>query len=64
MALPLSLKGFLMNLWLDTFLGVHLPQPPTLTLTLLHSLHKRRIHATILGPPLAGRRTAYAVLSA
>ena len=64
MALPLSLKGFLMNLWLDTFLGVHLPQPTILILKLLHSLDKRRTHATILGPPLVGSRTAYAVLPA
>jgi len=62
MALELSLKGFLADLGLDAFLGVHLLQPGILSLELLHALHEGGIHAAELASPLVDHGRAAAML--
>lgn len=64
MALPLFCHGFLDDLGLEPFLGIHFLQAPVLFLKFLHAGHQGRVHAPKLGPPLVERGIADGVLPA
>ena len=64
MALPLSLKGFFVDLRNQAFLGMHLLQAPALVFEFLHALHQRRVHAAVLSPPFVKCRATHTVFTA
>ncbi|EJF90358.1 hypothetical protein MEG_01125 [Bartonella tamiae Th307] len=64
MAASLFSKRLLEQLVLRAHLGIYLLQPPVLIFKCLHLADHRRIHPTILRPPLVKRSCAHAMFPA
>ena len=52
MAVPLPLKGFFADLRNQALFGIHFLRAPVLVFQLFHPLHQRRVHTTVVSPPL------------